>query len=109
MMKLTTHTYNIAEQLRTPEEMALYLDACIEESDGNAAFIAKTLGDIARGQEITQAAKQSAVFVSCNGDLTTSEFLAILLLTTPATLQARAQAQVQCSQGGFLFSGRALK
>lgn len=34
--------------------------------------------------------------------------LAILRSTTPATLQARAQAQVQCSQGGFLFSAVAL-
>ncbi|PTN49962.1 transcriptional regulator, partial [Achromobacter xylosoxidans] len=48
MIKLKTREYDIAERLRTPEEMALYLDACIEESDGDAAFIAKALGDIAR-------------------------------------------------------------
>ncbi|EAQ75547.1 transcriptional regulator, Cro/CI family protein [Synechococcus sp. WH 5701] len=30
------------------EEMAAYLDACIEEADGDVAFIAKALGDIAR-------------------------------------------------------------
>jgi DNA-binding phage protein len=29
--------------------MAAYLEACIQESDGDAAFIAKALGDIARG------------------------------------------------------------
>lgn len=29
---------------------------------------------------------------------------ATMCLTTPATLQANAQASVQCSQGGFLFS-----
>ena len=40
--------YDVAQHLRTPEEMALYLDACIEESDGDAAFVAKALGDIAR-------------------------------------------------------------
>jgi DNA-binding phage protein len=28
--------------------MAAYLDACLEEADGDAAFIAKALGDIAR-------------------------------------------------------------
>ncbi|MCY1194217.1 putative addiction module antidote protein [compost metagenome] len=43
MTKLNTHEYDVAERLRTPEEMALYLDACIEESDGDAAFIAKAL------------------------------------------------------------------
>lgn len=33
--------------------MAAYLEACIEEADGNAAFIAKALGDIARAQGMT--------------------------------------------------------
>jgi probable addiction module antidote protein len=34
--------------LETPEEMAAYLEICIEEADGNAAFIARALEDIAR-------------------------------------------------------------
>jgi len=37
MTKTKTAIYDVAEHLRTPEEMALYLDACIEESDGDAA------------------------------------------------------------------------
>ena len=53
--------YDVAEHLRTPEEMALYLDACIEESDGDAAFIAKALGDIARAQGMTQVAKNAGM------------------------------------------------
>jgi probable addiction module antidote protein len=59
MAKIKTKTlpYDVAEQLRTPEEMALYLDACIEESDGDAAFIAKALGDIARAQGMTRVAE----------------------------------------------------
>jgi len=48
LMKTTTSPYDVAEHLRTPEEMAAYLEACIEEADGDAAFIAKALGDIAR-------------------------------------------------------------
>lgn len=55
--KTRTFTYDVAERLRTPEEMALYLDACIEESDGDAAFIAKALGDIARAQGMTKVAE----------------------------------------------------
>lgn len=43
--------YDIADHLRTPEEMAMYLAACTEESDGDAAFIGKALGDIARAQD----------------------------------------------------------
>lgn len=56
-----TTSYDVANHLRTPEEMALYLDACIEESDGDAAFIAKALGDIARAQGMTQVAKNAGV------------------------------------------------
>ena len=46
--KTTTTKYDVAEHLRTPEEMVAYLEACLEEADGDAAFIAKALGDIAR-------------------------------------------------------------
>ncbi len=44
MAKVTTTRYDVAEHLRTPEEMAAYLEACLEEADGDAAFIAKTTG-----------------------------------------------------------------
>jgi probable addiction module antidote protein len=53
--------FDVAEHLATPEEMALYLDACIEESDGDAAFIAKALGDIARAQGMSLIAKKSGL------------------------------------------------
>lgn len=43
MTKTLTSPYDVAEHLRTPEEMAAYLDACLEEADGDAAFIAKAL------------------------------------------------------------------
>jgi len=60
-MKPTTTPYDVAEHLRTPEEMAAYLEACIEEADGDAAFIAKALGDIARAQGMTQVARDSGL------------------------------------------------
>ena len=47
MRKTLTTRYDVAEHLRTPEDMAAYLEACLEEADGDAAFIAKALGDIA--------------------------------------------------------------
>ena len=46
--KTVTTRYDVAEHLRTPEEMAAYLEACFDEAKGDAAFIAKALGDIAR-------------------------------------------------------------
>jgi DNA-binding phage protein len=48
MSKTITQRYDVAEHLRSPEEMAAYLEACLEEADGDAAFVAKALEDIAR-------------------------------------------------------------
>ncbi len=40
MNKTTTTPYDVAEYLRTPEASAAYLEACFEEADGDAAFMA---------------------------------------------------------------------
>lgn len=61
MRKTTTTKYDIAEHLRTPKEMAAYLDACLEEANGDAAFIAKALGDIARAKGMAQVAKDAGL------------------------------------------------
>jgi probable addiction module antidote protein len=61
MVKTTTTKYDVAEHLRTPEEMASYLEACLEEADGDAAFIAKALGDIARAKGMTQVARDAGL------------------------------------------------
>ena len=55
--KITTTRYDVADHLCTPEEMAAYLEACIEEADGDAAFIARALGDIARATGMAQVAR----------------------------------------------------
>ena len=56
MTKTATSRYDVAEHLRTPEEMAAYLEASIEEAHGDAAFIAKALGDIARAKGMSRVA-----------------------------------------------------
>ena len=56
MTKTVTSPYDVAEHLRAPEEMAAYLEACMEEANGDAAFIAKALGDIARAKGMSQVA-----------------------------------------------------
>lgn len=61
MKKTITTAYDVAEHLRTPEEMAAYLEACLEEADGDAAFIAKALGDIARAKGMSQVARDSGL------------------------------------------------
>ena len=41
--------------------MAAYLEACLEQANGDAAFIAKALGDIARAKGMTQAARDAGL------------------------------------------------
>lgn len=48
MKKIQTSEFDVAEHLRSDEEMKAYLEACLEEPDADAAFISKALGDIAR-------------------------------------------------------------
>lgn len=61
MSKTTTTRYDVAEHLRTPEEMAAYLEACLEEAEGDAAFIAKVLGDIVRAKGMAQVAREAGL------------------------------------------------
>ena len=59
--KTKTSPYDVAEHLRTPEEMAAYLDAWFEEAPDDAAGIARALGDIARAKGMTQVAKDAGL------------------------------------------------
>jgi probable addiction module antidote protein len=60
-MTTKTHDYDVADHLRTREEMAAYLEAAIEESDGDAAFIASALGDIARAQGMSELSQKTGL------------------------------------------------
>ena len=61
MTKTNTSPYDVAEHLRTPEEMAAYLEVSMEEADGDAAFIAKALGDIVRAKGMSQVASDAGL------------------------------------------------
>lgn len=56
-----TVAYDLSEQLRTPEEMAAYLDAWLEDSPEDACGIARALGDIARAKGMTQVARDAGL------------------------------------------------
>jgi len=56
-----TVAYDVAEQLRTPEEMAAYLDAWLEEAPDDAAGITRALGDIARAKGMSQVARDAGL------------------------------------------------
>lgn len=53
--------YDVAEHLRTPEEMAAYLDAWLDEAPEDVAGIARALGDIARAKGMSQVAKDAGL------------------------------------------------
>jgi probable addiction module antidote protein len=59
--KTKTSAYDVSEHLRTPEEMAAYLDAWLEEAPDDAAGIARALGDIARAKGMSQVAKDAGL------------------------------------------------
>ena len=61
MTTTATFPYDVAEHLRTREDMAAYLEASIEEADGDAAFVAKGLGDIARARGMAQLASDAGL------------------------------------------------
>jgi probable addiction module antidote protein len=96
-MNIKTLPYDVAETLRTPDEMAAYLEACIEEADGDAAFIAKALGDIARAQGMTQIARQTglsreSLYKALSGDRSPS-FDTVLKVMTALGLKLSARVQ----------------
>ena len=59
--KVKTSAYDVAEHLRTPEEMAAYLDAWLEEAPDDISGIARALGDIARAKGMSLVAKEAGL------------------------------------------------
>lgn len=61
MPKTKTRTYDAASYLKTEEDCALYLQAVIDESDGDPALIVEALGDIARARGMMQLAREVGI------------------------------------------------
>lgn len=59
--KVKTSSYDVAEHLRTPEEMAAYLDAWLEEAPDDVSGIARALGDIARAKGMSEVAREAGL------------------------------------------------
>lgn len=53
--------WDVVEHLQTEEDMALYLNAALQEAGDDAAFIAKVLGDIARARGMSQLARDTGL------------------------------------------------
>lgn len=53
--------WDVVNYLGTAEDVALYLDACIEEDPGDGSLIRSALGDIARVRGMTQLAHDTGL------------------------------------------------
>ena len=53
--------WDSAEHLKTEEDMALYLETCLDEAGNDAAFIAKALGNIARAKGMTELSRETGL------------------------------------------------
>jgi probable addiction module antidote protein len=60
-VKTKTSDYDVAEHLRSPEEMAAYLDAWLEEAPDDISGIARALGDIARAKGMSEVAREAGL------------------------------------------------
>ncbi len=61
MNKVKLRRWDSAEYLKTEEDIILYLDACLQEADDDAAYIAKALGNIARARGMAQLARDTGL------------------------------------------------
>jgi probable addiction module antidote protein len=53
--------YDVADYLMSEEDLAAFLDACMEEAGDDATYIAAALGDIARARGMSQLAKDTGI------------------------------------------------
>lgn len=94
--KTKTIAYDVAEQLRTPREMAAYLDAWLTDAPDDAAGIARALGDIARAKGMSQVARDAGLSreslykaLSENGN---PSFATVLKVATALGVRLHAEA-----------------
>ena len=53
--------FDTADYLKTPSEMAAYLDACFEEDPGDGSLIRAALNDIARAHGMSQISRDTGL------------------------------------------------
>ena len=95
----TFSPYDVVEHLRTPEEMAAYLDAWLEEAPDDVGGLARALGDIARAKGMTLVAKETGLSreslyraLSADGN---PSFATVLKVTKALGLRLHAQSMAR--------------
>jgi probable addiction module antidote protein len=60
-MEMSFKSYDVADYLKSEEDMAAYLEACFEEAGDDATMIAAALGDIARAKGMSAIAAETGL------------------------------------------------
>jgi len=60
-MTATFSRYDTADHLKTEEDIALYLEAVMEEAGEDPAFIIKALGAVARARNMSKLARDTGM------------------------------------------------
>ena len=96
MTKTATRAWDAAEHLKSKDDMALYLQAALEE--GDPGLVAAALGDIARAKGMSQIARETGLgreslykALSPEGN---PEFSTVLKVIKALGLQLHAQPAV---------------
>lgn len=61
MSKPKLRKWDVVEHLKNDEDIAFYLDACLEEDPGDGSLIRAALGDIARARGMSQLARDTGL------------------------------------------------
>lgn len=96
MSKIKLRKWDSAEHLKNEEDMALYLEACLQEAGDDALFIAKALGNIARAKGMSQLSRDTglgreSLYKALSGEGNPS-FATILKVTTALGIKLHAQS-----------------
>lgn len=56
-----TTRWDVQDGLQTPEDCAAFIEAAIDEADGDTVFIAIALGEVARSRGMAQTARDAGL------------------------------------------------
>jgi len=95
MTDIKLRKWDSAEHLKTEEDMAQYLDACLQEAGDDAAFLAKALGNIARAKGMSRLSRhtgisQESLYKALSGEGNPS-FATILKVTSALGIRLHAR------------------
>ena len=92
-MPETFTRWDVTDDLRTREDVRLYLEACAEEDPGDGSLIRAALNDIARAQNMSQLARDVGMtregLYKALGENGNPTFATVMKLTRALGMQVR--------------------